>query len=267
MAGNRGDSLNFFKIMLGPTWQDEMTLPPLFVIGTNISCGDSLTAHSKMGTIVFRIEPTVDGLLALSRTEWHQFVSKHKIEETFLVLFIHQGNLNFNVTFYDHTACEHEYAIDDSDSEDTSDENTDDEDVIEVVDYAGGEGDDDVQQIHRFRITIPPSAAYNCRHYLLSRLIISSRAWMGFGLIDYHLAILKVPAVGSTTWQVRLAWISRFDQCGISMPRTFVMKVGWLEFANTNRIRAGDTCVFKVTEMVGNVVRMDVVIERARRVR
>ncbi|KAG8387485.1 hypothetical protein BUALT_Bualt02G0026100 [Buddleja alternifolia] len=50
---------------------------------------------------------------------WHEqmFVAEHKLEEMFVMLFRHQGNMHFNVNIYDQTACEYITRNEDADSE------------------------------------------------------------------------------------------------------------------------------------------------------
>ncbi|KAG8376069.1 hypothetical protein BUALT_Bualt09G0025200 [Buddleja alternifolia] len=186
MAGNRHDPLNFFKVMFGATWQVHVDLPPLFVIRSNASVGDVLIIHTSRGATAFRLIQSNNGLLALSGPEWSRFVSANNIQETYILLFLHQGNMHFNVNIFDQTAiC--------IDSEEDNDEN-------------------------------------------------------------------EVPAAGTRTWSVNMKWITCHNQSGIEGRQSFALKEGWLEFANANRIRGGDVCMFKMTEEVGNIVNMDVVL-------
>ncbi|KAG8390996.1 hypothetical protein BUALT_Bualt01G0142100 [Buddleja alternifolia] len=256
MAGNRNDILNFFKFMFGPTWQQHMALPPLFVERANASIGDLITIHTHKGATAFMLQEISDGHLAISGSAWHEFISAHNIHETYVLLFIHRGNMHFNVTIFDQTGAVVESG-DDGDNDDASDDNEEAEDVIDVGDYAETDGEDDIENSRMFCVKVPKSSGYNYRHSRLARLY----------LLDFNLANLKVPTAGQRTWSVNLKWINLVAVDGTASPQTFALKEGWLEFANANRVRGGDICVFEMKEEVGNTINMDVVIERRGRLR
>ncbi|KAG8388606.1 hypothetical protein BUALT_Bualt02G0143000 [Buddleja alternifolia] len=238
-------------------------LPPLFVIRSNVSRGDTLTLHTARGSTAFRLQQSNDGVLCLSGSEWTQFVTANELNETYVLLMIHRGNMHFNVKVFDQSALCIESDGDEDDNEDANDANPLlPNDVIDVEDYDENDGDSDVEVVKIFRITVPPSSGYNYRHARLARLTITTRPLMGYNLLDFNLAILKVPAEGNSTWSVNLKWISSYSSSGEVGRQSFAFKEGRLEFANANRIRGGDTCVFKINEAVGNKVNMDVVIER-----
>ncbi|KAG8377841.1 hypothetical protein BUALT_Bualt08G0075500 [Buddleja alternifolia] len=266
MAGTRHDPLNFFKVMFGVTWQDHMDLPPLFVIRSNASVENVLTIHTSRGATAFRLVQSNDGLLALSGPEWADFVSANNIHETYILLFMHQGNMHFNMNIFDQTAIPIESEEDNAENEDSSDDNEEANDVIDVGDYDAHEDEDDVEVNKIFRITVPPSSGYNYHHSCLARLTIPFHALMSYNLLEFTLANLKVPAAGTRTWSVNMKWITCHDQSGTEGRQSFAPKERWLEFANPNRIRGGDVCVFEMREEVGNIVNMDVVIERRGRV-
>ncbi|KAG8386516.1 hypothetical protein BUALT_Bualt03G0156600 [Buddleja alternifolia] len=254
MAGNRHDPLNFFKVMFGATWQVHVDLPPLFVIRSNASVGDVLTIHTSRGATAFRLIQSNNGLLALSGPEWSRFVSANNIQETYILLFLHQGNMHFNVNIFDQTAICIDSEEDNDENEgiligitnkifvksshildiDSSDDNEEGNDVIDVGDYDAHEDEDDVAVTKIFRITVPPSSGYNYRHFRLARLTIPFRALMSYNLLDFNLANLKVPAAGTRTWSVNMKWITCHDQSGTEGRQSFALKEGWLEFANAN---------------------------------
>ncbi|KAG8370404.1 hypothetical protein BUALT_Bualt14G0113400 [Buddleja alternifolia] len=198
---------------------------------SNASRGDTLTLHTARGSTAFRLQQSNDGLLCLSGSEWTQFATANKLNETYVLPFLHRGNIHFNVKVFDQSALCIESDGEEDDNEDANDSN-------------------------------PLLVDANDANLLLPDDTIPTRLLMGYNLLDFNLAVLKVPAARNLTWNVRLKWISSYSSSGEVGRHSFAFKESWLEFANANRIRGGDTCVFKMNEKVGNIVNIDVVIER-----
>ncbi|KAG8382705.1 hypothetical protein BUALT_Bualt05G0105200 [Buddleja alternifolia] len=220
-------SLSVLESFIPPTLSLK-DLPPLFVIRSNISRGDTLTLYTASSSTAFRFQQSNDGLLCLSGSEWTQFVTANELNETYMFLMIHRGNMHFNVKVFDQSALCIESDGDEDDNEDANDANPLlPDDVIDVEDYDENDGDSDVEVVKMFCITVPPSSGYNYRHARLARLTIPTHPLMGYNLLDFNLAVLKVPVEGNSTWSVNLKWISSYSSSGEVGRQSFAFKEGW----------------------------------------
>ncbi|KAG8379087.1 hypothetical protein BUALT_Bualt07G0051700 [Buddleja alternifolia] len=173
-----------------------------------------VTVHTHRGSTTFTLQPTSDGLISFSGHEWQQFVAKNNINETYMLIFLHRGNMHFTVTVFNQTAVCIESDEDDDDNEDSSEVNEESNYVIDVGEYGAHTSDDDVEIIKMVLVTVPPSSGCNYRHARLARLTIPTRPLMAYNLLDFNMAILKVPTVGTLTWPAHLKWISGYDRSG-----------------------------------------------------
>ncbi|EYU23606.1 hypothetical protein MIMGU_mgv11b015827mg [Erythranthe guttata] len=217
-----------------PGFQTHLNLPSAVCKKLKEKKSKRAILKSSIGKWKIDVCRNNEGLICFENG-WPQFVNDHCLSIGDFVVFEHTGDFNFNVSVFDHTACEKELSI---------------ESKKERRENNKGELDHNSQTPH-FVLTMKPSFARRQPRVNIPRVFVRSNS-----LGDKSSATLRDPH--KRAWPVKLV-LEANGRSRVLMCR------GWHDFYVSNELKDGDICRFELnlgSLQTKNAV-MDVQISRA----
>lgn len=104
-------SRHFFKVMV-PSFLTKLSLPPAFCRKVSGEKSEEAVLTSSKGTWHVKTGKCSKGLICFNEG-WDKFVGHHGLNLGDFVVFEHKGDLHFNVSVFDSSACEKEFPASD----------------------------------------------------------------------------------------------------------------------------------------------------------
>ncbi|KAL8056833.1 hypothetical protein ABFX02_04G144700 [Erythranthe guttata] len=219
-------SRHFFNV-ISPGFQNHFNLPSSFCNKLKEEKSKRAILKSRIGKWKIDVCRNNEGLIRFENG-WPQFVNDHCLSIGDFVVFEHTANFHFNVSVFDHTACEKEFPVEPKN--DRQENNTRDP---------------------HFVLTMKPSFAHE-----KARVNIPAEFARSNNLCDKSSVALRDPCRRAWTVELKLQKIGPFR---------LVMWKGWHAFYVSNHLKDGDICHFELNpdSLQSTTALMDVHISRA----
>ncbi|KAL8056835.1 hypothetical protein ABFX02_04G144900 [Erythranthe guttata] len=220
-------SRHFFNVMV-PGFHTHLNLPSAFCKKLKEKKSKRAILKTRIGKWKIDVCRNSEGLICFENG-WPQFVNDHSLGIGDFVVFEHTGNFHFNVSVFDHTACEKEFPVEPK-----------------------NERHENNTRNPHFVLTMKPSFAL--RQPRVNIPIVFARS---SSLGDKSSATIRDPH--KRAWPVKLV-LETNGRSRVLMCR------GWHDFYVSNQLKDGDICRFELnhgSRQTKNAV-MDVQISRAR---
>ncbi|XP_057791838.1 B3 domain-containing protein REM5-like isoform X3 [Salvia miltiorrhiza] len=254
MEGKHGRSItkDFFKVLM-PGFHQKLSLPPIVSKELEKQKSRRVILESRIGKWrVSLCRNHENGLICLNQG-WPQFVDRHALKLGEFVVFEHTGDLNFNVSVYKTNFCENEF--DDEEEEEGT------EALIPLKQSKEEEGteqstmkeeEEEEEEDMFFEKTMKARHATKWATVNIPFAFLRSNN-LGMQRRD---AVLRDPRSGRE-WDVKI-----LAERGV----WFRMRKGWYAFYESNNLKDGDRCVFRLNRrlLTSTTIVFDVEIIRAK---
>ncbi|KAL7153082.1 hypothetical protein ABFS83_04G141500 [Erythranthe nasuta] len=110
MEGEIAKSRHFFNVMVPAGFHNHLNLPSSFCNKLKEEKSKRAILKSRIGKWKIDVCRNSEGLICFENG-WPQFVNDHCLSIGDFVVFEHTGDFHFNVSVFDHTACEKEFPV------------------------------------------------------------------------------------------------------------------------------------------------------------